>query len=93
MLVDTTPNEFKPILLCNCVLQNCVILEIDPYELSHDFFNERIIAATSNFQGMSAKKKKKKLWNRKNVYGHQNFLFSFSHSLYCLMRRINTAHR
>ena len=32
-----------------------VILEIDPYVISLDFFffNERIIAATSNFQGMS----------------------------------------
>ena len=22
LLVDTPPNEFKPVLLCNCVLQN-----------------------------------------------------------------------
>ena len=32
-----------------------VILEIDPYVMSLDFCNERIIAATSNFQSMSAK--------------------------------------
>ena len=33
-----------------------VILEIDPYVIYHSiFFNERIIAATSDFQGMSAK--------------------------------------
>ena len=32
-----------------------VILEIDPYVMSLVFFNERIIAETSNFQGMSAK--------------------------------------
>ena len=38
-----------------CLTKLCVILEIDPYVKSLDFFNERIIAATSNFQGMSAK--------------------------------------
>ena len=33
-----------------------MILEIDPYVISLSFFfNERIIAATSNFQGMPAK--------------------------------------
>ena len=39
-----------------CLTKLNVILEIDPYELSPVFFfNERIMAATSNFQGMSAK--------------------------------------
>ena len=42
-----------------CLTKLSVILDIDPYELSFDFFffffNERIIVATSNFQGMSAK--------------------------------------
>ena len=36
---------------------------------------------------------RKKIVEQKNVYGHQNFLISFSHSLHCLMRQINTAHR
>ena len=50
------PNEFKPLLLCNCVLQNQVWF----WKLNHMWyhsilFNERIIAATSNFQIMSAK--------------------------------------
>ena len=40
-----------------CLTKLSVILEIDPYVVSLDFFfNERIIAETSNFQGMSAKK-------------------------------------
>ena len=39
-----------------CLTKSIVILEIDPYVISLDlFFDERIIAATSNFQGMSAK--------------------------------------
>ena len=38
-----------------CLTKLSVILEIDPYVISRDFFNERIIAATSYFQGMSAK--------------------------------------
>ena len=38
-----------------CLTKLSVILEIDPYVISLDFFNERIIAAISNFQGMSAK--------------------------------------
>ena len=38
-----------------CFTKLSVILEIDPYVISLDFFIERIIAATSNFQGMSAK--------------------------------------
>ena len=38
-----------------CLTKLCVILEIDPYVISPDFFNERIITATFNFQGMSAK--------------------------------------
>ena len=40
-----------------CLTKLSVILEIDPgYVISLDFFfNERITAATSNFQGMSAK--------------------------------------
>ena len=38
-----------------CLTKLSVILEIDPYVISIDFFNERIIAATSNFQDMSAK--------------------------------------
>ena len=38
-----------------CLTKLSVILEIDPYVISLDFFNESIIAATSNFQGMSAK--------------------------------------
>ena len=38
-----------------CLTKLCVILEIDPYVILLDFFNERIIAETSNFQGMSAK--------------------------------------
>ena len=38
-----------------CLTKLIVILEIDPYVISIDFFNERIIAATSNFQDMSAK--------------------------------------
>ena len=37
-----------------CLTKLIVILEIDPYVISFDFFNERSIAATSNFQGMSA---------------------------------------
>ena len=41
-----------------CLTKLIVILEIDPYVISLDFlffFDERIIAATSNFQGMSEK--------------------------------------
>ena len=38
-----------------CLTKLSVILEIDPCVISLDCFNERIIAATSNFQGMSAK--------------------------------------
>ena len=38
-----------------CLTKLSVIMEIDPYVISLDFFNEGIIAATSNFQGMSAK--------------------------------------
>ena len=38
-----------------CLTKLSVILEIDPYVMSRDFSNERIIAATSSFQGMSAK--------------------------------------
>ena len=39
-----------------CLTKLSVIFEIDPYEFTLDFFfKERIIAATSNFQGMSAK--------------------------------------
>ena len=38
-----------------CLTKFSVILEIDPYVISLDFFNERIITATSNFHGMSAK--------------------------------------
>ena len=38
-----------------CLTKLSGILEIDTYVISFDFFNERIIAATSNFQGMSAK--------------------------------------
>ena len=38
-----------------CLTKLSVILEIYTYVISLDFFNERIIAATSNFQGMSAK--------------------------------------
>ena len=39
-----------------CLAKLSVNLEIDPYVISLDFsFKERIIAATSNFQGMSAK--------------------------------------
>ena len=39
-----------------CLTKLSVILEIDPYVISLNFFfNERIIAATSNFQGMSAR--------------------------------------
>ena len=38
-----------------CLTKLSMILEIDPYVISLDFFNERIIAATSNFQGMSAR--------------------------------------
>ena len=37
-----------------CLTKLSVNLEIDPYEFSLDFFNERIITATSNFQGMPA---------------------------------------
>ena len=36
-----------------CLTKLSVILEIDPYHSI--FFNERIIAAISNFQGMSSK--------------------------------------
>ena len=42
-----------------------VILKIDPYEISLDFFDERVIAATSNFQGISAKNDKR---NSKNLH-------------------------
>ena len=38
-----------------CLTKLSVILKIDPYVISLDFFNKRIIAATSNSQGMSAK--------------------------------------
>ena len=38
-----------------CLTKLSVILKIDPYVISLDFLNERIIAATSNFQDMSAK--------------------------------------
>ena len=38
-----------------CLTKLSVILEIDPYVILVDFFNERIIAGTSNSQGMSAK--------------------------------------
>ena len=38
-----------------CRTKLSVILEIDTYVISLDFFNGRIIAATSSFQGMSAK--------------------------------------
>ena len=39
-----------------CLTKLSVILEIDPYVISLDFlFNEQIISATSNWQGMSAK--------------------------------------
>ena len=38
-----------------CLIKLSVILEIDPFVLSLDFFNKRIIAATSNFQSTSAK--------------------------------------
>ena len=38
-----------------CLTKLSVILEIYPYVISFDFFNERIIAATSNFQGISEK--------------------------------------
>ena len=38
-----------------CLTKLSVILEIDPYLISLDFSSERIIAATSSFQGMSAK--------------------------------------
>ena len=40
-----------------CLTKLSVILEIDPYVISLDFFffSERIIAATSNYRGMSAK--------------------------------------
>ena len=39
-----------------CLTNLSMILEIDPWVISLDcFFNERIIAGTSNFQGMSAK--------------------------------------
>ena len=41
-----------------CLTKLSVILEMDPYvpKSYHSiFFNERIITATSNFQGMSAK--------------------------------------
>ena len=40
-----------------CVTKFSVILEIDPYVISRDFFSmkEFSIAATSNFQDMSAK--------------------------------------
>ena len=38
-----------------CLTKLIVILEIDPFVISLDFFNEGIIAATSNFQGITAK--------------------------------------
>ena len=38
-----------------CLTKLSVILEINPDVVSLGFFNERIIAATSNFQGMSAR--------------------------------------
>ena len=39
-----------------CLSKLNAILEVDPYVISLNFFfNERIIATTSNFQGMSAK--------------------------------------
>ena len=38
-----------------CITKLSVILEIYPYVISLDFFHERIIAATSNFQGMLTK--------------------------------------
>ena len=39
-----------------CLTKLRVILEIDPYVMSlHFFFNERIIAASPKFKGMSAK--------------------------------------
>ena len=38
-----------------CHTKSSVILEIDPYVISIDLFNERSIAATSNFQSISAK--------------------------------------
>ena len=56
LLADTPPNEFKPVLPCNCVLQNKVWLwKLTPMWYHSIFFNEIIIAGTSNFQGMSAK--------------------------------------
>ena len=56
LLPDTPSNEFKPVLLCNCVLQNSVwFWKLTPMWYHSIFFNERIIAVTSNFQGMSAK--------------------------------------
>ena len=38
-----------------CLTKLSVILEIDAYVISLDFSNERIVAVTSSFQGMSAK--------------------------------------
>ena len=38
-----------------CLTKLSVILEIDPYVISLNFFCQRIIAPTSNFQGMLAK--------------------------------------
>ena len=46
-LVDTLPNETSPVMQL-CLTKLSVILESES-------FNEIIIAATSNFQGMSAK--------------------------------------
>ena len=38
-----------------CLTKLSVIFKIDAYVISVDFSNERIITATSSFQGMSAK--------------------------------------
>ena len=39
LLVDNPPNEFKPVLLCNCALQNLVwFWKLTPIWLSLDFF-------------------------------------------------------
>ena len=54
LLIDTPPNGFKPVLLCNCVSQNKVwFWKFTPMWYHSIFFNERIITVISNFRGMS----------------------------------------
>ena len=58
MFVDTPPNEFKPILLCDYWMSYKIECDFGNWplcDITRFFLKEKIIAATSDFQGMSAK--------------------------------------